>query len=250
MKLVTRNAENRLYDMLLMLNEKARETRNTQRCAYFHTSTLKSPDTLEVEHVISQFVDDPDGAAYLLSDNDLFVIASGLTPLLAREMAASVATMKSAQEDHVEIDVTIYDLQVDWFDMMDHVDLKLQKIEGRSTENRYVEDHESPVNIDHLGFFSEENRRELFHIFFDQSRECLDALHESCDMNEPDLWKRSAHKFKGSSANVGAQKLSVLCKQAENGYEQMSRHQKEALLSGIEAEFMNVKQYVETQERL
>lgn len=56
---------------------------------------------------------------------------------------------------------------------------------------------------------------ELFEEFISSSAPLLKNLEDSVS-NDQDLWKKSAHAFKGISLNLGAEALGSLCMQAQN----------------------------------
>lgn len=78
---------------------------------------------------------------------------------------------------------------------------------------------QAPVDLTHLRQFTDgnpEEEKEFFDIFLTQAEEGVTHLsrHITDEYNEE--WKRTAHKLKGSAANLGANTLSNLCKEAEN----------------------------------
>lgn len=83
-----------------------------------------------------------------------------------------------------------------------------------------VADSVAPVNLDRLRMFTEGNRDEevfLFGIFMNQAQESLLQMQQSLtDIAQgAETWRKAAHKLKGSSANLGADRLADLCKTAE-----------------------------------
>ncbi|MBK6897464.1 MAG: response regulator [Alphaproteobacteria bacterium] len=80
---------------------------------------------------------------------------------------------------------------------------------------------ENIFDWDRLRIFAEtpEEEEELIGIFVNYAQESLDILKASVAEQEYEQWKKAAHKLKGSAANLGAQKLSELCFEAEKAFE-------------------------------
>jgi len=55
----------------------------------------------------------------------------------------------------------------------------------------------------------------VIHIYLDESPLILGEMHEAVALNQPDAMYKAAHKFKSSSANLGADRLAELCKELE-----------------------------------
>jgi HPt (histidine-containing phosphotransfer) domain-containing protein len=55
----------------------------------------------------------------------------------------------------------------------------------------------------------------VIHIYLDESPLILGEMHEAVALNQPDVMYKAAHKFKSSSANLGAERLAELCKELE-----------------------------------
>lgn len=60
-----------------------------------------------------------------------------------------------------------------------------------------------------------ENFQTLVESFFRDSEQRLTLLHEAIDRGEAEEVRQTAHSFKGSSGNLGAQALSGLCLELE-----------------------------------
>ena len=85
----------------------------------------------------------------------------------------------------------------------------------------------------------------LLNIFTTYALEALNDLHKSIDTDNNDMWKKAAHKLKGSAANLGAIQLSELCLEAEMN-ETADKARKLKLLNEIEAAYTKLKNYVST----
>ena len=78
-----------------------------------------------------------------------------------------------------------------------------------------VSGHE-PLQLDRLREFTdgdEQLERELVSLFLSTAGLYLDELRDRLD--EPAVWRRSAHALKGASANIGASRLQLLAEEAE-----------------------------------
>lgn len=76
------------------------------------------------------------------------------------------------------------------------------------------EEEKMPVNLAHLNTFTdgdEEVERELFTLFSQQATLAFERLEKACDECADEEWRSAAHKFKGASANLGAENLAALC---------------------------------------
>ncbi len=103
-----------------------------------------------------------------------------------------------------------------------------------------------PVDRAHLALFTDGDvaeERELVFLFSSQAAESVAMLEQALAENDADLWRASAHKLKGSSANLGAQPLSDLCKQAEYGVADMQTAGRE-MLDAIRLELDRVGAYM------
>jgi HPt (histidine-containing phosphotransfer) domain-containing protein len=49
------------------------------------------------------------------------------------------------------------------------------------------------------------------------------------EADQRDTWKSAAHRFKGSSGNLGAMALHQLCKRAESRFEDAPAHKQDML---------------------
>ena len=102
-----------------------------------------------------------------------------------------------------------------------------------------------PVDMDHFEIFTDgdpEEERELLDLFFEQADLSIQELEDSCANDNHENWKKSSHKIKGASANLGANFLSDFCKKAEEGY-QKEKSEKEVMLQNIKKELSDVKAF-------
>jgi PAS domain S-box-containing protein len=94
------------------------------------------------------------------------------------------------------------------------------------------------VDLEQLRMFTDgdpEEERALFELFLEQAHEMIILLEQSKQTGDNERWKSAAHRFKGSSGNLGANRLHHACREAE------ARHTedplaKDALLAAIKTE--------------
>ena len=79
------------------------------------------------------------------------------------------------------------------------------------------------VDLNHLREFSDgeaEIEIEFYQVYAAQAETCLEDLQTHLNQSNDEEWRKTSHKLKGASANLGAFTLFELCKQAEHGYEE------------------------------
>ncbi len=106
---------------------------------------------------------------------------------------------------------------------------------------------EHTIDFAHLESFTDGDRaveQELFVLFFEESYLALNRLEKACNNHDDNEWRSAAHKFKGASGNLGAQKLFALCAEAEFGFT-ASKEQKHKYLTAIHIEHENVQRQLE-----
>ncbi len=97
------------------------------------------------------------------------------------------------------------------------------------------------MDWDRLRMFTDDDPEEekaLIEMFITYAEESLEIL-KNCQDGEDEEWKKAAHKLKGSAANLGAQALSDVCMEAEQGFDQ-DKGSKEEILTGILASYEQV----------
>ena len=98
------------------------------------------------------------------------------------------------------------------------------------------------IDWDRLRLFTDgdqEEEKKLIEMFVTYAKESLDVLKENCKDGEDHTWEKAAHKLKGSAANLGAQKLSECCYEAEMAFTQ-SRITKQKILGNVMAAYEQV----------
>lgn len=109
-----------------------------------------------------------------------------------------------------------------------------------------VELHESeevPVDMEQLRLFTDgdpDEEKALAELFLEQAQEMIVILEQSTGIDKNEAWKSAAHRFKGSSGNLGAMKLYSLCKRAETHFEN-DEVQKQQMLVAIKTETKRVE---------
>ncbi len=104
------------------------------------------------------------------------------------------------------------------------------------------------VNLTNLREMTEgdvEMEKALFEEFCSSAETCIAALEANCADGENEVWRSNAHALKGTSLNLGAEKLGVLCKQAQEGCA-ASQAEKQTMLSGIKTEYAEVKTFLDS----
>ncbi|MFZ2620785.1 MAG: ATP-binding protein [Alphaproteobacteria bacterium] len=101
------------------------------------------------------------------------------------------------------------------------------------------------LDIEHLQSFTDGDQKveqELVQLFYDQANASLEMLSLYTDDAHAEDWKKLAHRLKGSSANLGASRLSAACLQAEQA-KAAPEAEKLTLLAAIEGEMNNVRSF-------
>ena len=113
----------------------------------------------------------------------------------------------------------------------------------KPTATSVAANEELPVNMEQLRLFTDGNPAEekaLFDLFMEQAQEMLVILKQSTSADKSAAWKSAAHRFKGSSGNLGANKLHLICKKAEAHFEDNDAR-KTQILADIEQEMNRVR---------
>lgn len=104
-----------------------------------------------------------------------------------------------------------------------------------------------PIDLQHLGLFTDgdkDEEKELGLLFCSQAEESMVALESALNQGDSEGWRKNAHKLKGSSANLGANTLSELCKQAEHNAASLGV-EGDIMLADIRMELNRVRDYFE-----
>jgi CheY-like chemotaxis protein len=132
-----------------------------------------------------------------------------------------------------------------WFVLDDN---KASIVGSRIQEPISQEMEESPVDMEQLRMFTDgdpEEEKALASLFLEQAQEMIVILEHSMSADKNDAWKSAAHRFKGSSGNLGAMKLHNACKLAE-AHSEDNVAQKKEMLCTIRAEQKRVEEFFST----
>jgi CheY-like chemotaxis protein/HPt (histidine-containing phosphotransfer) domain-containing protein len=101
------------------------------------------------------------------------------------------------------------------------------------------------VDLEQLRLFTDGDKAEekiLADMFLEQAQEMIQILEDNIHPDNKEAWKSAAHRFKGSSGNLGANYLHHLCKRAEIHFED-SESKKLEMLSAIKLETKRVQEF-------
>ena len=107
---------------------------------------------------------------------------------------------------------------------------------------------ELPVDLEQLRMFTDgdpEEEKALAELFLEQAQEMILILKQSMGPEQTDRWKSAAHRFKGSSGNLGAMPLHQLCKRAESHFED-DASKKAEMLASMQAATQHVAMFFKT----
>jgi signal transduction histidine kinase/DNA-binding response OmpR family regulator len=99
---------------------------------------------------------------------------------------------------------------------------KLVFEETQMDENTQHQQNEFLMDWDHFRMFTDGNpdeERQLQNLFMTYARESLDIMQAQIKSHDNEIWRKAAHKLKGSAANLGAKALAEVCKIAELSYD-------------------------------
>ncbi len=131
-----------------------------------------------------------------------------------------------------------------WF-VLDNKKATISAAQPAATPTRVElqEAAEAPVDMEQLRLFTDGDPAEekaLADLFLEQAQEMIDILEKSIGAEKQDMWKSAAHRFKGSSGNLGAMQLHNLCKRAEM-HADAAEAEKQEMLVAIKTETKRVE---------
>jgi two-component system sensor histidine kinase/response regulator len=88
---------------------------------------------------------------------------------------------------------------------------------------------------------------ELIAMFFDDARSGIDAMREAVERGDAQTVERAAHTLKGSSGNMGANRMAELCEELQDAGVSGDLTHAPELLEGLEVEFGRVRPALETE---
>lgn len=107
---------------------------------------------------------------------------------------------------------------------------------------------EMPVDLEQLRMFTDgdpEEEKILSALFLEQAQEMIALLEQNRDAAHKEVWKSAAHRFKGSSGNLGAMPLHKLCMRAEAHFDD-EESQKDNILAAIKDATKQVAQFFQS----
>jgi HPt (histidine-containing phosphotransfer) domain-containing protein len=88
---------------------------------------------------------------------------------------------------------------------------------------------------------------ELAEMFFDDARSSIDAMTDAVERGDAQTLERVAHTLKGSSGNMGAQRMAELCGELQDAGVSGDLTHAPELLEGLEVEFGRVRPALEAE---
>lgn len=82
---------------------------------------------------------------------------------------------------------------------------------------------------------------ELIDLYLEDAPRSLDRLQKACELQDSSVVKQAAHALKGSSANMGAEQLALLCRELEAAAQRGNLSSANGLCTRIREEFEEVK---------
>ncbi len=127
-----------------------------------------------------------------------------------------------------------------WFQNTNKLDKTAEggtvNVEDVANNNLLKSDNEVPIDMSHLDMFTDgdkEKERNVIDLFIKSSFETIVDLRSEDCLQDPDRWRKAAHKLKGSAANLGAVPLSKICERAEHELSQGTYDERKQGLSEL-----------------
>lgn len=121
-----------------------------------------------------------------------------------------------------------------------------------ATENSETASLDSKVLQNLKSLVGSENEKmldEIVSVFFTNTSESLFKLRQACEQRQPKGLKEVAHALKGSSGNLGANRLVALCKSLERAGSNEAFAEAQDIVETMEAEFAQVRAGLEAELR-
>lgn len=114
-------------------------------------------------------------------------------------------------------------------------------LEDQDSDAHDHEGDDKPVNLDNLldnAMGDDEFVRDMIGMFADQGQKQIDTLKTLCTDGENQNWVEISHALKGTAGGVGAEKMRLLCADAQN-MEIANANDRQDILEKIESEYKN-----------
>lgn len=169
----------------------------------------------------------------------------GTVPIIA----VTADAMKGAKERCIDAGMNDYISKPVDIEKLKDILRKWLLREGSAPEDQDLEKIEIPqieniiIDWNRINIFTDGNpqeEKELIDMFIHYADETLETLNLAKDSQDDEIWKKSAHKLKGSAANLGANCLSEMCYKAEI-LENNNTESKEDLYLEIKEAYQNVR---------
>jgi PAS domain S-box-containing protein len=124
------------------------------------------------------------------------------------------------------------------------VDTSTNNVRAKTTDTETTST-EPPVDMEHLNMFTDgdpQEEQELLELFLEQADLSITELEAALEGGDCDAWKKTAHRLKGSAANLGAAPLSASCEEAEQN-DGANKNDKASMLTNIETQLERVKNF-------
>lgn len=108
----------------------------------------------------------------------------------------------------------------------------------------------APVDKERLDIYTDGNKdeeKELVDLFFLHAKQNFENMVESYNLSNNNMWKEYSHKFKGAAANLGADKLSSICQEAEVMHHEGKEFKRQCIIN-INDELMRIADFLEYQD--
>lgn len=156
--------------------------------------------------------------------------------------------LESGMNDYISKPIEISRLQavlVEWLVAKEKVIGNMAEV--IALEAMFVTD--SPImDWEHFRLFTDgdfEEEKELIAMFTTYAYESIEVMRMNINNADGDIWRKAAHKLKGSAANLGARVLSDVCLIAEKNAD-VGAQQKEVMFQNVEKSFFTTCEALNT----
>lgn len=137
--------------------------------------------------------------------------------------------LESGMNDYISKPIEISRLQTA---LNEWLPTKIKAVEAniipdQSEDSKY---NEELMDWDHFNMFTDgdkEEEKQLISLFMTYANESLEIMEQHLNNENSEIWRKAAHKLKGSAANLGAKLLAEYCKTAEMAHDQAPEDRRE-----------------------